>query len=210
MSYAMGVQQRTLRRTLCQWGDQSRTHFVLVPFFHSDYKVIGIVGWSPNEDPVWYPGVPVTVERRRLVFKGSLTKLPPPWAELPANAFDEAYYHDSWGALKAEIQMMPGAPSLERAANLAGSRLSGRIIVDVMFERPLHRVRAFVLKGRFFRNRTVSIMSMPALTEALQPPAKTEARTPALDAVPLPREGWITRLIRKALAPNLRVPPKSS
>lgn len=210
MSYAIGVQQRTLRRTLCQWGDQSRTHFVLVPFFHSDYKVIGIVGWSPNEEPVWYPGVPVTVARRRLVFKGSLTELPPPWAELPADTFDGAYYHDSWGALKAEIQMMPGAPSLERAANLAGSRLSGRIIVDVMFERPLHRVRAFVLKGRFFRNRIVSILSMPALTEALQPPAKTKARAPTLDAVSLRREGWITRLIRKALAPNLRVPPKSS
>ena len=210
MSYAIGVQQRTLRRTLCQWGDQSRTHFVLVPFFHSDYKVIGIVGWSPNEEPVWYPGVPVTVDRRRLVFKNSLTELPPPWAELPADTFDGAYYHDSWGALKAEIQMMPGAPSLERAANIAGSRLSGRRILDVLFEPPLHRVRAFVLKGQFFRNRTVSIMSMPALTEALQPPAKTKARAPTLDAVSLRREGWITRLIRKALAPNPRAPPKSS
>ena len=210
MSYAIGVQQRTLRRTLCQWGDQSRTHFVLVPFFHSDYKVIGIVGWSPNEEPVWYPGVPLIVDRRRLVFKNSATELPPPWAELPADTFDGAYYHDSWGALKAEIQMMPGAPSLERAANLAGSRLSGRRILDVLFEPPLHRVRAFVLKERFFRNRTVSIMSMPALTEALQPPAKTKARAPTLDAVSLRREGWITRLIRKALAPNPRAPPKSS
>ena len=143
-------------------------------------------------------------------FQKLPTKLPPPWAELPANTFDETYYHDSWGALKAEIQMMPGAPSLERAANLAGSRLSGHLILDVLFERPLHRVRAFVLRGRFFRNRTVSIMSMPALTEALQPPAKAKARARALDAVPLRREGWITRLIRKALAPNLRAPPKSS
>ncbi len=210
MSYAIGVQQRTLRRTLCQWGDQSRTHFVLVPFFHSDYKVIGIVGWSPNEEPVWYPGVPVIVERRRLVFKDALTALPPPWAELPANAFDEAYYHDSWGALKAEIQMMPGAPSLERAANLAGSRLSNRRILDVLFEPPLHRVRAFVLKGQFFRNRTVSIMSMPALAEALQTPTEKDERARAPIVVPPRKEGWITRLIRKALAAILRAPPKSS
>jgi hypothetical protein len=199
MDGTIGMRQRNLRRMDCYWGDAHTRHAALVPFFHNDYRVRGLVGYAVGEPPRWYPGVPVVVERRRLIFKTAEREHPPAWSELEREHFAGAFFHDPWGMLEAMLSVIPDTPPMLDAMNLAGRRLQGRPVHDVIFEPPLHRVRAFEVRSGFFGTRTISILSMPALIESLDvrpsrgaPPEGPETRAR--------REGWLAGRVRKALA----------
>jgi len=170
-----------------------------VPFFHNSYKVFGLVGYAAGESPRWYPGVPVSVERQRLIFKTAEMEHPPAWSELDRDHFAGAFYHDPWAMLATMLPLVPDAPPMLDAMNLAGRRLQGRPVHDAIFEPPLHRVRAVEVRAGFFGTRTVSILSMPALIEALD--VKPTRGAPPEDPAPRPgREGWLARRVRKTLA----------
>ena len=181
-----GIAQRTLRRVRVLWGPQERRHEALIPVFDRGYKVLGLVGLDANGTLSWYPGVPLMVERGRLRFKSSLSDASPAWSEVPAGLLEGSCFLDSWGAIQALLPRQPGAPSLAGSLNLTGQRIRGRWIVDVVFEPGLHRVRAFVLAGRWGRGERIGVMRLPALAQSLRP-----ARAEPLDATAIgPPPEW--------------------
>lgn len=209
MQTPTGIPQRRLRRMTVHWGPHTREHLALVPIFDGGYKVLGLVGLdaSPESAPVWYPGPPLVMERRRMMFKSSLSDMPPSWGEMDPGLLEDTYFHDPWGAIQALVPLVPDAPSLEGALNLAGNRIQGRPIVDVVFEPPLHRVRAMELRGRWGRTRTVPILRMPALAQAVEKGAVQPLDVSAFGAPPSRPEGWINRLLRRLVEPLLTNQP---
>lgn len=196
MSQRTGLEQRRLRRITVQWGPQTREHLAVVPLFDAGYKVLGVVGLDADTEPMWYPGPPLIVEPRRLVFKSSLSDASPAWDEVPEGMLEGCYFHDAWGAVQVLVPQLPGAPSLRDSVNLAGNRIQGRPIQDVIFEPPLHRVRAFLLRRRWGRAQPVSVLMLPPLAQCLErsavPPLDLSAMVP-----PPPRpEGRIDRVLR--------------
>jgi hypothetical protein len=164
-----GVRQEELRRVTCQWGDYSRSHSAILPFFQADYKVFGLMGFSLGTAPAWYPGVPVHIEKRMLLFKDAYADAPPPLAGLDEETFADAYYYDPWRVLAAVFATEPGFPPLAGALNLADQKLLGKPITDLLFEAQLHRLRGFVLKGWLFRVHRISTLQIPNLAEAIEP-----------------------------------------
>lgn len=209
MEHRMGMAQRRMRRMTVHWGPHSRTHLALLPIFDSSYKVLGMVGLDADAEqhPVWYPGNPLTVEPRRMVFKSSLSDAPPQWNEIEPGLLEDSYFHDPWGAIHALVPRVPGAPSLEGAVNLAGNRIRGQPIMDVVYEPTLHRVRALQLRGRWGRSRTVPILRLPGLRESLERGPVPQLDVDAYGPPPERPEGWISKLLRRVVEPLLQEPP---
>jgi hypothetical protein len=203
MERPTGVSQRELRRITCRWGPHAERHAALVPFFGKDYRVFGMLGISLGRMPVWYPGAPVSVSPGQLRYKDVLTERPPALATLEPGLFRGAYYLDPWRMLGGMMAMLEGAPGLDQAVNLAGRRLQGRPLLDVVYEPPLHRVRAFIVKRGWLGSERRSVLRMPALAEALDPLPRT-VRGPMAPAG-LGQEGGtaLKRAARDMLEPGL-------
>jgi len=195
MTVRTGITQRQLQRVTVHWGPQQRRHMALVPLFDAGYKVLGLAGLDMVGAPLWYPGVPLTVERRRLVFRSSLSDASPQWSEAPAEALDHCYFFDTWGAVQVLVPREPGAPAFAHAVNLAGNRIQGERVLDVIFEPALHRVRAFLLRGRWGRRHEVLVFRVRALERAVRfGPAPIPDAAPTVP--PAAPSGWMGRLMR--------------
>ncbi|MEE8435084.1 MAG: hypothetical protein V3S64_09895 [bacterium] len=161
--------QRTLRNIECVWGKQVRKHLLVMPLFHADHKVRGMIGFSSQENPLWYPGTPAGIERRRLTFKDAFYDHPPPWGEVERDLFQGAYYFDSWLAVASWWPQLPDAPSPEGGVNLALATIRSQSIAEVYFEPSLHRLRALGLRESFFRTRRTDVFSLPSFVDSIVP-----------------------------------------
>ena len=191
-----GIEQRRLRRVTVRWGPQERRHLALVPVFDAGYKVLGMVGMDSDSPPMWYPGVPLIVEPGRMTFKSSLSTSSPEWSEVPPELLEACYFLDPWGAILALVPHLTGAPPLDGAVNLVGGRIQGERIVDLVFEPALHRVRAFVLRGRWHRQHRVPVLRLPALAQCLQRPRVPQLDVAALGAPPERPQGRLEQIVR--------------
>jgi hypothetical protein len=196
-----GIEQRLLRRVSVRWGPQERRHLAMVPLFDPGYKVLGLVGLDSDAPPRWYPGVPLTVERGRMVFRSSLSTASPEWSDVPPELLTECYFLDPWGAILALVPHVPGGPSLAGAVNLAGCRIRGERIVDIVFEPALHRVRALQLRGRWRRSGRVQVLRLPPLSQCLQRPTVPQLDAAALGAPPERPQGMLERFVRVLAQP---------
>ena len=161
--------QRDLRKMECVWGKQIHQHLLVLPLFHADHKVQGMIGFSSRQHPLWYPGAPVAVERRRLIFKAAFYDRPPPWGEVERDLFRGAYYFDSWLAVANWWPRLPDAPSTEGGVNLALATIRSHSIAEVYFEPSLHRLRALELRESFFRTRRADVFSLPSFADFIVP-----------------------------------------
>jgi hypothetical protein len=196
MGAPSGIEQRSLRRFGVRWGAELRRHDALVPLFDEACRVLGLVGLDVMTGVTWYPGVPLTVERRALIFKVGHLAAPPAWSEVPPGLLERCGYFDRSGLLAVLMALQPGAPSLAGALNLAGRRIGEGRVVDAIYEPTLHRVRALALRGRWGRVRRVSILRLPGLAAALRAgPQRAALSAPMV--VPLAgRPGAARRLVR--------------
>ena len=203
MNYRDGITQRSLRRLECHWGNSVRKHQLLVAVFHSDHKVKGFIGFSVEENPVWYPGVPLIVTRNRLTFKSANQDRPPAWGEVERELFQGVYFFDAWGALASVLPAVPDAPPLAGGINLARATVESRPIVDVVFEPHLHRLRALLVRHRGFFTRRMEVMTLGAFAEVIQsgkrPRGMDYGKGPASGNPPPVQEGFFTRWLRRAL-----------
>lgn len=193
--------QRTLRNVECVWGRQITKHLLVMPLFRADHKVLGMIGFSSREDPLWYPGSPIAVERRRLTFKDAFYDHPPPWAEVERDLFQGAYYFDIWQALASWWPQVPDAPSPEGGVNLALATIRSQSIAEVYFEPSLHRVRALDLRESFFRVRRTDVFSLPSFVDSIVPEgaARRGRDGSAPGKAPKPG-GLLARLARQAIS----------
>lgn len=194
--------QRTLRDMECVWGRQVRKHLLVMPLFHADYKVRGMIGFSSLENPLWYPGVPTAVESRRLTFKDAFYDHPPSWGELERDLFQGAYYFDSWLAVANWWPQLPDAPSPEGGVNLALATIRSRSIAEVYFEPSLHRLRALGLRESFFRTRRTDVFSLPSFVDSIVPGGAARRGQGGLSQAPgeaVEEGGLVARIIRQAL-----------
>lgn len=216
MNSNRSIGQRNLRRVICVWGDVEREHQLLLPLFGKDHKVRGLIGFSAQAPPVWYPEIPVMTQGRRMGFKSAYREHPPPWEEVERDLFEGCYYFDIWSAMAGVLPTVPGAPSIYGSVNLARARLLGRPILDVFFEPQLHRVRTLLVRERWWRKRHYDVLMLPAFAEAIDAPAAPDAVLAGLagagsgyDMVPM-RAGWLLRMLRDSLAKNKTKPPAPS
>jgi hypothetical protein len=171
-----GMRQRKLRGIVCRWGNQMRRETLLIPVFQADYKVRGFIGISSRVRPVWYGGVPITVASRELAFKAFGSKAATPLPECDPEVFQGAFYFDTAYAVRSLANSALGHPAMLEAVNLAGQRLRGHRVHDVVFERSWHRVRGFILRRGLLSFESISVMRIPGLANALQP--RMERRPP--------------------------------
>ena len=203
MAEYVGTRQMSLRRITCHWGDHRQAHAALIPFFRGDYKIFGMLGFSLGIPPVWYPSVPLSVERGLFRFKDSETEQPPALHDLEPELFQGAFYFDPWRVVAPAFRSGEGFPDFNSAVNLAARTIQRRPIVDVLLERHLHRVRGLVLRMGFLRSRAISVLTLPALAEALDP--VVEGREKRLGGEPkgaLQRGGITERLMRILAGPK--------
>jgi hypothetical protein len=157
--------QRRLRRFRVYWGPQVLRHEALVPVFDGSYKVFGLIALDAEAPPTWYPGAPLTVERRLLLFRSSLSEAPPRWRDVPPELLQACFYFDPWGAIETLLPAVAGAPSMAQATNLAASRIHGERVADVLFEPTLHRVRALMLRRGWGLAHRVEVLRLPPLRQ---------------------------------------------
>lgn len=174
-----GVRQRKLRGIVCRWGNQMRRETLLIPVFQADYKVRGFIGISSRVRPVWYSGVPITVERGELAFKAYGSRAATPLPECDPEVFQGAFYFDPSYAVRSLAYSALGHPDLLQAVNLAGQKLNDRTVHDVVFERTWHRVRGFILRKGLLSFESISVMRIPGLANALQARKERRPRYPA-------------------------------
>ena len=194
--------QRALRKMECVWGKQTRQHSLVMPLFHADHKVRGMIGFSSREDPLWYPGPPAAVEGHRLTFKDAFYDHPPPWGELERDFFQGVYYFDSWLAVANWWPELSDAPSAEGGVNLALATIRSQSISEVYFEPSLHRVRALDLRESFFRTRRTDVFSLPSFADSIVPGGAARRKQGGLSQAPDPAAGeggLLVRMFRQAL-----------
>lgn len=183
MDPAPGTPQRRLHRVRCGWGREEHGHQVAYPVFDSGYKVLGILAYTLGEPPLWYAAVPNHVQGRELRFKSPYQEWGPvPVNELPDSPFAGTYLCDPWHVIRAALEYFRPMPDWPMPTDLFERTIDGQPIIDCVFEPPLHRVRGFVLRrGSLWRTRRVSILMIPALEHALDPPGsrRPKRRGPA-------------------------------
>jgi hypothetical protein len=192
-----GVAHRRLTNLRVHWGPQVREHLAVVPLFEGGYRVLGLVGLAADADPVWYPGVPLVVQRKQLVFRSSHSEASPQWSEVPPGLLEGVYFLDPWGAILSLVPRLPGAPSLEGAVNLATAQVRGERPVDLLYEPALHRVRAIRLRGRWGGSHLVSVLRLPALAECTVRDVVPQLDITALGPPPQRPESWVERIVRR-------------
>lgn len=210
-----GISQTKLRGMECLWGRTVRKHIFLIPFFSVDYRVRGFAGFSNEMEPIWYAGPPVSVVSKRLVFKNAFVETPPFIRETPADEFSNLYYLDHQGTVDAMFHRLGETVSEEGeregapARNIAGARIQGNWLQDVVFEPPLHRVRMFRVRHGWFRSRLMSVLTLPALTEMLSahPSGGKPGKEGPYSHRAAKKENFIDRWLRKILEDQS--PPKS-
>ncbi|MCH7478551.1 MAG: hypothetical protein IIA14_10690 [SAR324 cluster bacterium] len=200
MAKYVGTRQMSLRRITCHWGDHRQAHAALIPFFRGDYKVFGMLGFSLGTPPVWYPSVPLNAELGLCRFKDNETEQPPALRDLAPELFQGAFYFDPWRVVAPAFRSGEGFPDFNGAVNLAARTIQRRPILDVLLERHLHRVRGLVLRMGLLRSRAISVLTLPALAEALDP--VVEGREKRLGGEPRSalRRGGITERLMRILA----------
>lgn len=169
-----GTRQKRLQRIACEWGRDVREHSFVYPVFTTNYRVNGVLAYSLGAEPVWYPGSPAAVEKRRLRFKAPFAEDGPLAARaLHPDTFQGAYLCDPWRIIAEAVRGYTQGRALTPPVDIFEYEVRGQPLIDVVYERPLHRVRGFVVRrGIFYRTRTLSVLEIPALAEALKPPAK--------------------------------------
>ncbi len=179
MHPAEGTRQKRLHRITCEWGRDVREHSFVYPLFTRDCRVNGVLAYSLGAEPVWYPAPPAAVEKRRLRFKAFAAEDGPlAIGALHADTFQGAYLCDPWRVIAEAVRVYAQGRAMTPPTDIFEYGLRGRPLIDVVYERPLHRVRGFVVRrGTFYRTQTLSVLEIPALAEALTPPAK-------------PKRGW--------------------
>ena len=195
-----GTRQLSLRRITCHWGDHQQAHAALIPFFRGDYKVFGMLGVSLGTLPVWYPSVPLNAELGQCRFKDCETDQPPAFRDLEPEQFQGAFFFDPWRVVAPAFRSGEGFPDFSNTVNLAARTIQRQPIVDVLLERHLHRVRGLVLKMGFLRSRAVSVLTIPALAEALDPVGKEKEELLGGEPRSAPRRGRIVERLRRILA----------
>lgn len=180
-----GTPQRHLYRVSCEWEGDVHEHGAAYPVFGADYKTHGVIGLTLGEELVWYPEAPSYVQRRHLRFKTTgAEERPLDLPDWPAGLLEERYLCDPWGVLVPLLEGRGLAERVGRPTDLFGRRLMGGQFeprgttgrcIDVVFEKPLHRVRGVTVRRGTFRTRTLSVLEMPALSEALLPDVRAAA-----------------------------------
>ena len=202
---------RSLRRYECRWGDFSRKHHLVIPIFQANHKVKGFLGFSVEDFPVWYPGIPIIVERKRLVFKSAYDDRPPSWGEVDRELFADAYFFDPWDAVASVLPRISQAPPLKGGINLARATLQSRPMIDVYFEPALHRLRAIEVVDWLIFKRRIDVTTLPAFPEAIETSRNSSViRVEGAQRASYPksrREGFVTRFLRNALTEKRPTPP---
>lgn len=200
MAEYVGTRQMSLRRITCLWGDHRQSHSALIPFFRGDYKVFGMLGFSLGTPPVWYPSVPMNAERGLCRFKDSETEQPPALHDLEPELFQGAFYFDPWRVVAPAFRSAEGFPDFNGVVNLAARTIQRRPILDVLLERHLHRVRGLMLRMGLLRSRALSVLTLPALAEALDPVVEGREKRPGGEPRSALRRGGITERLMRILA----------
>lgn len=197
-----GLRQSALRGVAVQWGRSEERLARAVPFFAADYKVLGLLGVTPQGGLRWYGGTPAHASARHVAFKDTAAGPPAEAAAaLDAKTLHDAFYFDPQEVLLIAATGQPAARALEAAVNLARHRLLDRRVVDVVYERSLHRVRGFLLAGPLGRPHPLAVYAVPGLRASLEPPPDSpETRMdPAAAAEAAQREPRWLRLVRLLL-----------
>lgn len=168
MGTRVARRQRDLNRVECVIGDEVHRHAALYPVFQRDYKVRGLIGFTPGQGPLWYPDIPYSIDGKTVRFKV-------PYADDAAKPIDGwdsdhlrgAYFCDPWQILAAAIAAAPNSGQLGEWRDLFRMRIPRGEIVDLSFEPALHRVRGVVVRRGLFGTRMYSTWEIPALADSL-------------------------------------------
>lgn len=167
-----GTRQRALHRITCEWGRWVTRHAVVCAVFQPDYKVRGLIGFNLGDRPVWYPGVPITVSGKHLVFNPGFDQAgPPPADEWPGGLLDGAYICDPWQVVAPAIataRAAGGREALGRWRDVFEARIPAGTIEDIIYEHTLHRLRGIIVRRGWFRRKTYSLLEIPPLAESLK------------------------------------------
>ena len=168
MRTGVARRQRDLHRVECLWGDEVHRHAALYPVFQRDYKVRGLIGFTPGQRPLWYPNIPFGIDGKTVRFKESHEDdAAKPIEEWEPDHLRGAYFCDPWQMLGAAIADAPNSGQLGKWSDLFEKRIPRGQIVDLAFEPTLHRVRGVVVRRGLFGSRMYSTWEIPALAETL-------------------------------------------
>ena len=167
---ATGIPQRNLSRLRCEWGREARVHAVAHPVFGRDYRVRGILAFTPGAGLLWYGEVPAHVEQGLIRFKAAFQEGgPPALADMDAREFEGALLCDPWGMASDLLGLFASSTGHAVPGNVHGQILRGRPLVDIEFERTLHCVRSVILSRGLLRQETLPVLGIPAWADSLAP-----------------------------------------
>lgn len=172
-----GIHQRELSRVTCEWGRDVRSHAVALAVFGRNYKVKGMLAYSPGQEPLWYGEPPNFVGQRGLRFKAAFEEGGPvPVSETDRDVFQDTFVCDSWGLVEESVRAAFGEQDRPLPENISGQMYRGQQVMDVVFEPSMHSVRSVVLRRGLFRVETRPVMTIPSLTGNLRPVPKEKPR----------------------------------
>ena len=211
MNHIRHMRQRALRKTECVWDKKVRMHSMLLPVFGSDYRVRGMIALSTEEAPLWYPGIPISLEAGRLTFKTGAREHPMGLHEVGPEAWEGSYYLDERHILERFLPWFGPGGEKPGPLNIQGGRIRGRKILDVVYEFSLHRVRWIDVRSGWLGSQLISVMSIPPLKDSLEPApgmmmargpfqeGESESHAPGGQAIPAEKPGLLERIIRQSM-----------
>lgn len=159
-----GIHQRELSRITCEWGQDVRSHAVALAVFGPNYKVKGILAYSPGQEPLWYGEPPNFMGRHGMRFKAPFDEGGPlPVSETDPEVFEDTFVCDSWGLVEDGMRAAFAEQERPMPMNVSGQMYRGQQVTDVVFEPSMHSVRSVVLRRGLFRVETRPVMTIPSL-----------------------------------------------